>query len=317
MIRNLTQTPSLSLSQIQQALRHCIKEDSLFWSVLLTLSAAMGIVCLHAACVRGFHDYYFSWCCYLLASPLILIVKLINQHIKLNLDTIEVMTKFTIGFSLAYHITPVLLTTPHPLIDHSLLYTDQLLHINTIALLTFTHLHTFFQTIMVYCYTRLDGSFMLLILLFTILNEKKMTRNLLTMSLIALFVAAITFYFFPALGPATVLHSPLFPQYAPIELTQYHTIQQGLPFDTSNFYSGFVSMPSIHCFIASVAIYACLACKKLRWYLLPLVLFNLGIIASTMFLGEHYLVDLIASEILLAILIGCYTLYDKKHKPGS
>lgn len=283
-----------------------VKEDGLFWSILAILSFSMFILCLHASSVYGWHDYYFSWGWYLLLSPLILFIKWANLKTRIDLTLIEIISKFGLGFSLAYNVTPVLLSTPHHFIDSDLLRADQWMHINSLGFLNVTQHHPIFHQLLIYCYLRLEGSFVLLILILSIFKKKCAVNRLLTMSLIALFVAAISFYFFPAFGPATVLKSQLFPHYAAIEWAQYHQVQQGLPLDTQTYFSGFVSMPSIHTFIASLAIYTCFACKELRWYLLPIVAFNILIIASTLFLGEHYFVDLIGAWLLLGILIASY-----------
>ncbi len=106
-------------------------------------------------------------------SPSILLIKWLNQRIRFDITVLEVLSKFTIGFLLAYNVTPVLLTTSHPFIDKALLHMDTWMHINTLALLEFTKRHHEFHEMLLFCYMRLDASFILLILLLTLIGEKK------------------------------------------------------------------------------------------------------------------------------------------------
>ena len=285
-----------------------IKEDLGFWSCLWVMSGAYLIFCIHESFVHGWHGFYFEWLPYLAASPLILLIKWINEKVKLSLDIVEILAKFIVAFNMAYMITPNLLTTPYPLVDTALLHIDQWMHINSVALMQFVSHHAIFNTLLIFSYTYMSSAFMLLILFLALMGEKKRVNEIIVMTMVALFVASITFYYFPAFGPETVLHSKLFPDYGPIEFAQLHGVQHGISPFGPHYFAGFVSIPSIHCFIASIGVYAILTCKKYRLFLLPLLTIDLLIIAATMFLGEHYFIDLIAAEVLLGLIIVGYKL---------
>lgn len=291
------------LTTLRSTIKRLIKDDIGFWSCLWIMSAAYLIFCIHESLVHGWHGFYFAWLPYLAASPILLLIKWINERVKWPLDIIEVLAKFIIAFNMAYMITPNLLTTPYPLIDSTLLHIDQWMHVSSIGLMQFADQHSIFKSFLILSYTYMSAAFMLLILFLALMGEKKRVDTIIVMTMVALFIASMAFYYFPAFGPETVLHSHLFPGYAAIEVDQLHQVQQGISPLGPHYFAGFVSIPSIHCFIASIGIYNIVQCKKYRSYLLPLLLIDIMIIAATMFLGEHYFIDLIAAELLLGALI--------------
>lgn len=296
-----------------KTLTRLIKEDCNFWSCLWLISGGYLIFCLHESYIHGWHSFYFAWLPYLIASPIILLVKWINEQVKLSLTILETLAKFIIAFNMAYLITPNLLTTPYPFVDMTLLHIDQWMHIHSVALMQFTIHHEIFKTLIIFSYTYMSATFILLILFLALMGENKRVNEIIVVTMIALFIASITFYYFPAFGPGTVLHSPLFPNYAATELAQYQWVQHGLSPLGPHYFAGFVSIPSIHCFIASIGIYTILTCKKYRLYLLPLLLIDALIIVATMFLGEHYFIDLVAAELLLGLIITGYKLCQHRY----
>lgn len=292
-------------------LKRLVKDDRGFWLCLLTLSVAYLAFCFHEVAIHGWHAFYFEWLPYLAASPIVIAIKWLDEHVKLPLTVVEVLAKFIIAFNIAYMITPNLLTTPYPFVDGSLLHIDQWMHVDSIALLHFAALHPIFKMLLVFSYTYMSAAFMLLIFFFGLMGEKKRVNEIIIMTMIALFAASLAFYFFPAFGPETVLHSKLFPGYSGIEVHELREVQHNISPLGSHYFAGFVSIPSIHCFIASIGIYAIMTCKKYRAFLIPLVVIDALIIVSTMFLGEHYFIDLIAAELLLAAIVVGYRLVER------
>jgi membrane-associated phospholipid phosphatase len=289
----------------QKALRY-LREDAGFWWCISIMMAVYAVICLHGAYVNGWHEWYFKWVWPLAASPIILVMKWLDEQFKASLYILVAFAQFTIGFDIILYCTPILLTTTHHFIDHQLFAIDKWMHISVMDFVNITNSHPFFHKIMFKCYALLDKTYLLLIFFLAIMGEKKDLNRLLIIMLIGAGVAGLVFYFFPAFGPNSIFHTNSIPRYDELELPQYHNVLKGInPFKT-HYYAGFVSIPSIHCYAASLGIYTIFKNAKTRILLAPLAIVDAGVVASTMFLGEHYFIDLIVAWALLAITIFAY-----------
>lgn len=258
----------------------------------------------HAIVLYGPHEAYVYWIKVLPALLLLLSLHWIKKRVTVSLDWLEVMGKAYFIFILAYSLTPLLLTTPFPFVDKQLLNIDLRMHFHLSAVMEFMQQHQHLYQLTAYVYSHWVYELLLLLIFLACFHEVAMANRMIHMIQIALFVASVCFYFWPSFGPLTVLHDPFPYSYAPAEHAQYWAIHHGLsPTVHGYYYAGFISFPSIHCFIASLAIYIIIVTKKLRWFLAPLIPLYLMVIASTLLLGEHYLIDLIAAECLLFSMI--------------
>jgi membrane-associated phospholipid phosphatase len=68
---------------------------------------------------------------------------------------------------------------------------------------------------------------------------------------------------------------------------------------------GLVSFPSFHVAGALIVLWAA---RRRRWLLMPLVCWNLVLIASTFMTGVHYVIDVIAS---VPLFLGSVALYQR------
>lgn len=308
MNKNTLHISHFSAPALKAKLFAYLKEDAAYWWLLAVMCSAYAVICFHAVSVFGWHASYFKWVIVLLFSPGILLVKWLNEKCHSKLYILEAFAKFSLAFDIAYYMTIILLTTKHHFVDHTLLRIDDGMHFHLLNLVNFAGDHPWFYKAMAFCYRGLDNAFLLLVFVLALLNEKKEVNRLIFLMLTGVAIAGIAFYFFPAFGPGLILHSHFIPPYGPILTAQYHQIQYNLPLNMHHYFAGFVSVPSIHCYAAMLSIYMIFRNKQLRWLLAPLTLFNIGIIASTLFLGEHYLIDVIAALGMLLTTVSLYNL---------
>ena len=286
------------------ALEADIDPNVIFLSNTLIMILPFVFLTYHLTSIYSYHEDFTYWIRIVPASLLILLIPWVQKKTSLPFDSVAIIAKVYFIFILAYALTPLLLATPFPFIDKQLLHIDSLMHFHLTSVMNFTIEHPTFYRLMSYAYSNWIYELLLLLILLYCFGEKYIVNHIIHVIQIALFITSICFYFFPAFGPLTLLHDPFTQNYSFAEHAQYQAIHHGLsPTIHGYYYAGFVSFPSMHCFIASTAIYAIIITKKFRWFLLPLIPMYLTIIASTLFLGEHYLIDLLASECLLFLII--------------
>ncbi|GEM_PF-1655663 len=189
--------------------------------------------------------------------------------------------------------------TPFATIDHTLVHFDQSLHFNTVNWLQWTHnndlagLLNFFYNLIHYELFFLPG-----ILLFFI-TRYRFERFLLAFALATIF-SEVIYYFFPTTAPASMFSSPLFPPTAEQTFIKFNAVHQALTYPYPSGTGGLIAFPSLHVIVGVMFIYLCI---DKRWLLSFIGTANTLLILSTILLGWHYLVDVLAAIIISIICI--------------
>lgn len=186
--------------------------------------------------------------------------------------------------------------TPFSPIDHQLASIDRFFHIDTPALLAWTHRHPEFKKILIQSYQSLPYQMAYLPVLILFTRQYTRLHEHCFLLVVSTLIGFGIYYFFPTLAPASVLHSPYFqPEQQATSLKfmaiHHHTLPTTLD-------GGLIAMPSFHVIWAWLCVYLI---RGIPWLFIPLLLQNSLLVASCVLLGWHYGVDVLAS--LLVILL--------------
>lgn len=185
--------------------------------------------------------------------------------------------------------------TPFKPIDAHLLSLDRDLDFHTAALMTWTHDHPIIHHLFKISYSLITIELMLIPGLITLFGARKSLSVFYIAQLSTLIVGCLIYYFWPTMAPSGIVHNPYFThaqQDTSHRFWQIHHYE--MPTTTKG---GLIAFPSFHVIWAILFINACRS-QKLLFY--PVAIINTIIILSTVFLGWHYLADLI-SGIMIAI----------------
>lgn len=236
---------------------------------------------------------------WLLISPfvlLFLIVALCTKDItpRMSFFTKTYTTYFFLFLGLSVMTTGVQYT-PFPLIDKYLVMIDQWMGFYTLPVLNWTYAHPAIHTVFTYCYSSLGLELVFLPLILAALMDKSAIRIYFLSLVISYLIGMSIYYFLPTAGPTLIFHSPHFLVVQHDTFLKFFEVHHRLLLTTTE--GGLIAFPSFHVIWACFMIYLC---RHHRWLFYPILLLNLGVIAATVFLGWHYLTDLISGVLLAA-----------------
>ena len=200
--------------------------------------------------------------------------------------------------SLAVFVTG-LQFTPFPPIDPTLQRWDHFLHFDTAAALAWTASHPWLRGFLNLCYDSTDVQLALAPLVAGIAFDRRRMRVYLYAFVYAFLVGGLFYYFFPSSGPTAVYSSPHFmnvQRLTSLKFFQVHHFQE-----VHTIMGGLIAFPSFHVMWAVLTTFAALPSRRLFWGVAAL---NVLVVASTVLLGWHYLVDVPAG-----LLLGALSLY--------
>lgn len=123
-------------------------------------------------------------------------------------------------------------------------------------------------------------------------------------------LAYLIYYFWPTFAPAYVIHNALFPIDATHLIERTLNIRHYVPYQIYPT-AGLIAFPSCHVLMGLTGIFAWFAAYKetKKHWLKPIMVIvsilslivNLSLIAATVLLGFHYLVDVLASLVIFAV----------------
>lgn len=236
-------------------------------------------------------------------SPLILLLNLGSLYYLKSVPFLSFFTwSYTTFFLIAIAaglIATGIQFTPFPYIDRHLIQWDIFFHFNTVALITFTHNHPFLHEIFSFTY---DMVIIQLILICVVLPLFKNQERSMVVYFIALcfsyIIGTTIYYFFPSIAPTHFFHVPYFSASEHNVFIKYYDIHHYLPIKRGG--GGIISFPSFHVIWAVLFIYAY---RNVKWLFYIFLIINSVAILATLFLGWHYLVDVIAGAILAVFSI--------------
>jgi hypothetical protein len=189
--------------------------------------------------------------------------------------------------------------TPFPPIDTALQRWDHLLHFDTAAAMAWTAARPRLRWFLNLCYVSTDVQVALAPLVAGFAFDRRRMRVYLYAFVYAFLVGGLFYYFFPSSGPGTVYQSPDFAYVQLLTSAKFYWVHHRLPVTTM--WGGMIAFPSFHVMWAVLTTYAALPYRKLFW---PVAALNALVVASTVLLGWHYLIDVPAG-----LLLGAVSLY--------
>ncbi|HLB56107.1 MAG TPA: phosphatase PAP2 family protein [Coxiellaceae bacterium] len=192
-------------------------------------------------------------------------------------------------------VTNAVQATPFPPIDAWLVKIDRDMGFSTAALMAWTHnhpdLHHFFRTI----YFSLGIELILVPILLTVFCARKSLSVFYIAEMSTMIIGSTIYFFFPTMAPSGIIHSPYFSHMQDDTSIRFYQLHHFLT--PTSYDGGLIAFPSFHVIWAILLTYACRA-KKI--FLYPMAIYNFILIITTVFLGWHYLTDVIAGIILAA-----------------
>jgi membrane-associated phospholipid phosphatase len=206
-------------------------------------------------------------------------------------------------YALAHIVLALFVTglqfTPFRPIDPALQRWDRFLHFDTAATLAWTAAHPRLRTFLNLCYDSTDVQLALAPLIAGFAFDRRRMRVYLYAFAYAFIAGGLFYYFFPSSGPASVYRSPHFlnvQRLTSAKFFQVHHFQE-----VRSIMGGMIAFPSFHVAWAVLTTYAALPSGKIFWSVAAL---NVLVVASTVLLGWHYLVDVPGG-----LLLGAASLY--------
>jgi membrane-associated phospholipid phosphatase len=200
-----------------------------------------------------------------------------------------------------------ILTTPFVIIDYHLVQWDRWLGFDVTALMAWVQQFPWLIRILEFSYYSWLPQVILTPILLALLKKPQEINRYFAASAIGLMCCILIYYFFPTVAPAGVVSSPYFNQDQYNLVTRFYEIHQWLPITAWG--QGIVSFPSGHVIYALLIL---IAWRKIKVVFYPLMVINFFLIIATMALGYHYLVDVLASLIIVALTVPLVNYMNKR-----
>jgi membrane-associated phospholipid phosphatase len=198
-------------------------------------------------------------------------------------------------------ITNAIQVTPFAPIDPLLVKIDSAMGINTAALMAWTHQHPHIHKLFNATYFGLIIELITIPLILIMIGARKSVSVFYIAQMITLLAGSAIYFFFPTMAPSGIIHSPYFSHMQDDTSMRFYQLHHFLKPTSDD--GGLIAFPSFHVIWAVLLTYACRA-QKIFFY--PVAIYNSILIVATVFLGWHYVTDVIAGVILavLGIMFG-------------
>jgi membrane-associated phospholipid phosphatase len=236
---------------------------------------------------------------YLLALTILLIhaglVLLFGANSKAVDFGVELLCFFCIMWVITLATNAIQLTPFSP-IDKHILSVERYCHINSMAIVAWAQQHPFLQKILGFSYDTLPLQMSCLPLLLLIMRRFERLREYYFLLLCTALIGFAIYYFFPTTAPASMLQSDLFTEEQRATGLKFYQIHRHLTPTTNE--GGLIAFPSFHTIWALLCVYLL---REWKLICALLFIFNLGIICSCVVLGWHYVADVVAAFVVLAV----------------
>lgn len=249
-------------------------------------------------------------------SPCIVIVLVFAWRFMDMVPRLAVFTRFYTLYFIAIFTMAIMLNgiqyTPFPIIDNSLVRWDQALGVNLPDILHWMAGHPNFRTILQYAYGILSAETFIIPILLVIFKLKRALNIYLLVFGITFIVGGLIYYFFPTASPVSVFQSTHFSEFEHVTYLKFYQIHHYIEPTTKD--GGLIAFPSFHVIYAVIFIYVL---REKLWLFFPMLIINLLAIVSTVFLGAHYAVDIIAGVLIAGVSILFARKYIDKHQADA
>ncbi len=185
--------------------------------------------------------------------------------------------------------------TPFTPIDRQILKFEQYFGINTLNIIIWTKQYSWLEDILSFAYCFLIFQMVILPICAIFLSHRKELYEYYILMLITAILGFSIYYFYPTTAPASVLPNEYFNDYqiaTNLKFSQIH--HYTIP---TTIEGGLIALPSFHVIWAWLSLYLVRKAQLLFVIFTPV---NILIVLSCVMLGWHYLIDVIASIVLLA-----------------
>ncbi len=213
-------------------------------------------------------------------------------------SVLSCITQVFLYVCVAAFVIPSLLLTPFKIIDPALLHLDQRIGFSTVAFMQWTFSHPWLHHLLTMSYSTWMPELLLTPIVLAFFKDQLEIDRYLLATFVSFFIGGLIYYFWPTIAPAGVLHNQRFLQEQYDLILRFQQVHQHIPVTTYD--GGLISFPSFHVITALLVLYAF---RKYAPLFYPLLLLNILLIVSTMALGYHYVVDVIAALILAPMSI--------------
>lgn len=205
--------------------------------------------------------------------------------------------------SCSYAITSLIVITPFTshMLGYQLAHMDHIAHFNTLAVMNWTNQYPLLMKVLMFCYNAWFPEIVLTPILLSLHKRYRERTTWMYAYIVSLVIGCSIYFFYPSLPPAAVYHNPYF-SFSSYDLIQrFYLIRHLNPF--VNWASGLIAFPSFHIIIATINL---VMIRKLKIYFYPMLIVNLLLYLSTIALGVHYGVDVVAGFIVagISVLLG-------------
>lgn len=293
------------LTRIGHFYQHTLTRSDKILMSLILLTALLA--CIYVSInhwVTHFSGYYYTPCSFVRMSPAMLVVLLAACHWRKLMPTR--VFSFTIAYTYLFFILLVLSWaetgqqfTPFPTIDRRLLYADWWLGFNTQTVLRWVAHHPILKDILNWAYNTLVFQIFAVVLFLGLSGKVTHIYRLFNIVLITFIMGSIIYYFFPTTAPASVIASPHFLEESRLTGEKFYWVHHFFP--VVSYRGGMIAFPSFH---VIWAVLLCMAVYFNKWVFYPLCVLNSLLISATILLGWHYLVDVMASFVIVVVGIG-------------
>ena len=244
----------------------------------------------HANFPAGFdpdliRDFFGVWVLYRLST-------LISNKLLHNIACAFCFTLFCIVASFmaagAISVTPSL-----HLLNWSLLNIDLKLGFHQLTYMNWTHQFPWLVKTLHFAYNSWGFQFLIVPMILAIIGDTVDIAKWTFATLMALVIGGLIYFVFPSSSPASVMLSPYFPASCYTCIAHYYSMHHLI--DISSNGCGLIDFPSFH---VIDAVLNSLAVRKVKAVAIPLAVVNILLIASTLLLGYHFLIDVIAGFII-------------------
>ncbi len=186
--------------------------------------------------------------------------------------------------------------TPFTTIDRSILKFESLLHIDTHAIIRWTHAHPLFKSALAFIYNSLPYQMCYIPLIVIVAGRKHLIREYYFL-LITTAVTGFTFYyFFPTTAPASVVNSLYFSESQRSTGLKFYQLHHYIQPSTLD--GGLIALPSFHVIWAWLCLYLLRGWPVAFFTLLPI---NALLTVSCVLLGWHYCTDIVGGVVVILL----------------
>jgi hypothetical protein len=186
--------------------------------------------------------------------------------------------------------------SPFQPIDNLLIIIDNYMFFNNVSLLNILQNHPRLVHLLDIIYGSLSVQLFIIPVFCIVLQNTKRLREFYFLMLLTTLIGFTFYYFWPTIGPASAYNNPVFSPSQFATGLKFNQIRNHISPTTID--GGLIAMPSFHVIWAWYCVYLVIDYKYLFW---PLLVINCILTIACVILGWHYLIDIIASMILIAL----------------